>query len=50
MNTKIKQNEKDCEACFKIKCNNCGWEPDAKELSKLISGNLTNCPDCGFAK
>ena len=50
MNTKVKQKDKDCEDCYKIKCKNCGWEPDREELSKVLSGSLTNCPDCKKAK
>jgi hypothetical protein len=50
MNTKVKQNEEDCVDCHKIKCKNCSWEPDAKELPKVLSGRLINCPDCGETK
>jgi hypothetical protein len=50
MNTKIKQNEENCEVCFKIKCKHCGWEPDEAELEKVMTGKLGVCPDCGFAK
>lgn len=50
MNTKVKQNKEDCEICYKIKCKNCGWEPNAKELPQVASGKLTNCPDCGETK
>jgi hypothetical protein len=50
MNTKMKKNGENCEICYKIKCKHCDWEPDEKELSKVLSGALTDCPDCGFAK
>ena len=50
MNTQVKQSEKDCEKCFKIKCKNCGWEPDGEELKEIMIGKLSICPDCGFAK
>ncbi len=50
MDTQLNKAQEDCEVCFKIKCTNCGWEPDEKELPKVLSGSLTNCPDCGFAK
>lgn len=37
----------DCEVCYKIKCRNCGWEPDQMEVQKVLAGELRNCPDCG---
>ncbi len=39
-----------CEDCYKIKCKNCGLEPDEKELSLVQTGKLANCPDCGGEK
>lgn len=48
MNTKLKQNDKDCEVCYKIKCSNCGWEPDEIQLSKVINREIKVCPDCGL--
>lgn len=42
--------EQDCEQCFKIKCKNCGWEPDSGEMELLNQGLLTKCPDCGGGK
>jgi hypothetical protein len=50
MNIKAKQKEEDCETCYKIKCKNCGWEPDARELPKVLSGKLSQCPNCGKGK
>jgi uncharacterized Zn finger protein len=50
MNTQTKLNQEDCADCFKIKCKNCGWEPSAEELAQVLSGKLTNCPDCGSLK
>jgi hypothetical protein len=50
MNTQTKQNQEDCKDCYKIKCKNCGWEPDEKELANVLSGKLINCPDCGSLK
>ena len=44
-----KQN-KDCEDCYRIKCKNCGWEPDEFELNKVQNGSLTSCPDCRNSK
>ncbi len=41
---------KNCEICYKIKCKNCGWEPDEIELPLVLSGKLTKCPDCGGGK
>jgi hypothetical protein len=50
MNTQVRQSKKDCEICFKIKCKNCGWEPDEAELEEVMTGKLNICPGCGFAK
>ena len=50
MDNQIKQKQADCEDCFKIKCRNCDWEPDGKELAKVLAGQLINCPDCGSLK
>jgi peptide subunit release factor 1 (eRF1) len=50
MNTKTKSNQEECIDCYKIKCKNCGWEPNEKELSEVLAGKLTNCPDCGSLK
>lgn len=44
------EKEKNCEICYKIKCKNCGWEPNEIELSQVLSGKLTKCPDCGGGK
>lgn len=41
---------KDCEECYKIKCRNCGWEPNNEELMLVNSGKLTSCPSCGKGK
>lgn len=46
----MKNQNQNCEDCFKIKCKNCGWEPDEKELIEVQSGKLTKCPDCGSEK
>lgn len=40
----------DCENCFKIKCKNCGWEPDKKELIQVQKGALVSCPVCNKPK
>ncbi len=50
MNTQTEQSDKDCEDCYKIKCKNCGWEPDEIEFKEVMAGRLNICPDCGGAK
>jgi len=50
MNTQTKMNQEECIDCHKIKCKNCGWEPNEKEFSEVLAGRLTNCPDCGRLK
>lgn len=44
------EKENNCEICFKIKCKNCGWEPNDLEVELVVSGKLTNCPVCGLLK
>lgn len=46
----IKSKTQDCQDCFKIKCRNCGWEPNSKELKLINKGTLTACPMCGNGK
>jgi hypothetical protein len=50
MKNQTKQVQEECKDCYKIKCKNCGWEPGEKELARVLSGKLTNCPDCGSLK
>jgi NAD-dependent SIR2 family protein deacetylase len=50
MNAQIKPIQEECVNCFKIKCKNCGWEPNGEELTEVLAGKLTNCPDCGSLK
>ncbi len=47
MNTQVKPNQEECKDCYKIKCKNCGWEPNKKQLAEVLAGQLINCPDCG---
>jgi hypothetical protein len=46
---KFQNKTQDCEACYKIKCKNCGWEPNDIQLSKVLNNEITICPDCGRA-
>lgn len=37
------------EVCSKIKCPDCGWEPDSDQEKLLERGELRSCPDCGYS-
>lgn len=34
--------------CEQITCPACGWKPNKKEESEVMSGHLTSCPCCGY--
>jgi len=48
--TNVNVGKDECVDCNKIKCRNCGWEPDQEQEKKVLSGLLSKCPDCGGGK
>ncbi len=46
----IKQtvNKEECEECFKIICLRCRWSADNDDYQKIMVGDITACPDCGW--
>lgn len=44
----MKDQNQDCEVCYKIKCKNCGWEASDLQVRKIASGEITYCPACGW--
>lgn len=38
-----------CEECFRIRCNKCGWEANDKEALLVKKEILIKCPVCGWS-
>jgi hypothetical protein len=47
MDEKMKKNRK-CEVCYQIKCAQCGWVPDEKQLELILKKIITVCILCGW--
>jgi len=38
-----------CESCYEIKCQECGWVASKKEIEKIKIGQIKLCPLCGWS-
>ncbi|MFH0937253.1 MAG: hypothetical protein V1808_03085 [Candidatus Daviesbacteria bacterium] len=41
-------NSEQIEGCKKIKCKKCSWEASDEEAKKVVKGEITCCPECGW--